>query len=114
MVSVEEPRLRDDDRRRFEQVFMPHMAAAYNLALWLLRDEHEAEDLVQEAFLRAWKSFAAFHGTDGRPWLLTIVRNGCYSRLRRTQVRGMETSFDEEVHGGAKSDQTPESLLLEK
>lgn len=110
----EEPRLQEDERRRFEQVFMPHMAAAYNLAAWLLRDEHEAEDLVQEAYLRALKSFAAFHGSDGRPWLLTIVRNSCYSRLRRRQVRGVEMRFDEEAHGVTDNAQNPEAVLVQK
>jgi len=106
--------LQEDDRRRFEQVFLPHIAAAYNLARWLLRDEHEAEDLVQEAYLRALKSFPTFHGADGRPWLLAIVRNGCYSRLRQKQSRGKEARFDEEVHAATDHAQNPESLLLEK
>jgi RNA polymerase sigma-70 factor (ECF subfamily) len=106
--------LQPDERRRFETAFMPHMAAAYNLARWLMRDEHEAEDMVQEAYLRALKSFAAFHGTDGRGWLLTIVRHSCYSRLRRMQVRGRVASFDEEIHGENADEATPESLLRQK
>jgi RNA polymerase sigma-70 factor, ECF subfamily len=113
--QIEEPCLQEEDNRRlFEQVFMPHMPAAYNLARWLLRDEHEAEDLVQEAYLRAWKSFAEFHGSDGRPWLLTIIRNSCYSRLRRKQVRGPEARFDEEVHIETANPENPESLLMQK
>ncbi len=59
----------------FEQTVLPHLDAAYNLARWLTRNDHDAEDLVQEAYLRAFKSFVGFHGTDGRGWLLTIVRN---------------------------------------
>ncbi|HZU35916.1 MAG TPA: sigma factor, partial [Gemmataceae bacterium] len=60
--------MREDERRKFEQAFLPHMAAAYNLARWLVRDAQEAEDMVQEAYLRALKSFAGFHGSDGRSW----------------------------------------------
>jgi len=59
---------------RFEAVVLPHLAAAYNLARWLTRNDHDAEDLVQEAYLRAFKSFEGFHGGDGRGWILAIVR----------------------------------------
>jgi RNA polymerase sigma-70 factor (ECF subfamily) len=106
--------LQEDDRRRFERVFVPHIAASYNLARWLLRDEHEAEDLVQEAYVRALKSFPTFHGADGRPWFLAIVRNCCFSRLRQKQARGKETRFDEELHGAADHAQNPESLVVDK
>jgi RNA polymerase sigma-70 factor (ECF subfamily) len=106
--------LQEDERRRFEQAFLPHMDAAYNLARWLMRDEQEAEDMLQEAYLRAVKSFAAFRGIEGRPWLLTIVRNSCYSRLRQLRGRGSATSFDEEIHGVPDNAPTPESSLLEQ
>src|SRR5262245_7728134 len=59
----------------FEAMMLPHMDAAYNLAKWLLRNEQDARDVVQEAYLRAFKSFSGFHGSNGRAWLLTIVRN---------------------------------------
>jgi RNA polymerase sigma-70 factor (ECF subfamily) len=103
-----------EQRRQFEQTFLPHMAAAYNLARWLMRDEHEAEDIVQEAYLRALKSFAGFHGTEGRAWLLTIVRNSCYSRLRRLRGRGVMAPFDEEIHGVAAAAPTPEAALVQQ
>jgi RNA polymerase sigma-70 factor (ECF subfamily) len=106
--------LQEDERRRFEQAFLPHMDAAYNLARWLMRDEQEAEDMLQQAYLRALKSFNAFHGTEGRPWLLTIVRNSCYSRLRQLRRRGLAASFDEEIHGVTDNVSTPESLFLQK
>ena len=83
----------------FEQHLLPHMDAAYNLARWLLRDPHDAEDAVQEACLRAYRAMDRFRGGDGRPWLLTIVRNVCYSQLRKN--RGEPEPFDEDAHGSA-------------
>ena len=76
-----------DERGRFEEALLPHLGAAYNLARWLTRDEHDAEDVVQEAYLRALKSFGGFHGGDGRAWLLAIVRNACYTWLQKKQMR---------------------------
>jgi RNA polymerase sigma-70 factor (ECF subfamily) len=78
---------------------LPHLDAAYNLARWLLRHEHDAEDAVQDAFLRAHQSFARFRGGDGRPWLLTIVRNVCYSRLRDQRRTAPAEPFDDDAHG---------------
>ncbi len=82
----------------FEEVMLPHLPSAYNLARWLLRNDHDAEDSVQEAYLKAFRVFERFHGDDGRAWVLTIVRHVCYDRLRRT--RGMEPPepFDEALH----------------
>src|SRR5260221_2363087 len=65
--------------RRFEQITAPHLSAAYNLARWLTRNPHDAEDVVQEAYLRALRYFDSFHGDDGKAWLLTIVRNTFYN-----------------------------------
>jgi RNA polymerase sigma-70 factor (ECF subfamily) len=81
----------------FEQHLLPHMDAAYNLARWLLRDPHDAEDAVQEACLRAFRAVGRFQGGNGRPWLLAIVRNVCYSQLRRSRPRS--EPFDDEAHG---------------
>src|SRR5256885_800371 len=67
----------------FEQAILPHMNAAYNLARWIVRDPGDAEDVVQESFIRAFRSFSKFHGDDGRAWLLAIVRNACLTWLRR-------------------------------
>ncbi len=108
------PWLREDEREKFEQAFLPHLPTAYNLARWLMRDEQEAEDMVQEAYLRALKSFAGFHGTDGRGWLLAIVRNTCYSRLRRQRAHGVGTPFVEEIHGATDGTTTPAALLMQK
>ena len=91
---------RDEGREPggFEQVFMPHLDAAYNLARWLLRNDHDAEDAVQEAFLRAYKAFPRFRGGEGKAWLMTIVRNVCFTMMKRAGSRGTEEPFDEEVH----------------
>jgi RNA polymerase sigma-70 factor, ECF subfamily len=86
----------------FEHLMLPHLDAAYNLARWLLRHEHDAEDAVQDACLRAHQAFGRFRGGDGRAWLLSIVRNVCYSRLR-TQRRGPAAeAFDDEAHGSTE------------
>jgi RNA polymerase sigma-70 factor (ECF subfamily) len=86
----------------FEETMLPHLPNAYNLARWLLRNEHDAEDSVQEAYLRAYKAFGQFRGGDGRAWLLTIVRNVCYSRLRKNKNINLHEEFDESVHGAAE------------
>src|ERR1700724_4509024 len=82
----------------FEEVMLPHLDAAHNLARWLLRNEQDAQDVVQEAYLRAFKSFAGFHGSNGRAWLLTIVRNTSYTLLKKNRTVDASTPFDEEIH----------------
>ncbi|MGA8144305.1 MAG: sigma-70 family RNA polymerase sigma factor [Candidatus Acidiferrales bacterium] len=83
---------------RFEQAVMPHLDAAYNLARWLVRNTHDAEDIVQEAYLRAFKFFDGFQGGDAKPWLLKIVRNTSYSFLERNRPAALAEEFDERVH----------------
>lgn len=87
-----------DNRVRFERTFLPHLDAAYNLARWLTRNPQDAEDVVQEAYLRAFTYFDGFHGEDGRAWLLTIVRTTCYTWLRKNRPAGRD-EFEEERHG---------------
>jgi RNA polymerase sigma-70 factor (ECF subfamily) len=89
-----------------------HLDAAYNLARWLVRNESDAEDLVQEAYLRAFSHFDSFRGGDGRSWLLTIVRNCFYDRLRKNGVHHYSV-FDESIHSGSQDFVTPETSLLE-
>jgi RNA polymerase sigma-70 factor (ECF subfamily) len=101
----------DTPRPLFERTVLPHLDAAFNLARWLTRNDHDAEDVVQEAYLRAFQFFGSFHGTDGRAWLLTIVRNTCYTWLQRNRVRVPEP-FDEESHSRADPAASPETLLL--
>jgi RNA polymerase sigma-70 factor (ECF subfamily) len=106
--------LQEADRGRFEQALLPHLGAAYTLARWLVRDDHDAADLVQEAYLRALKSFAGFHGGEGRAWLLAIVRNTCYTWLQHKRAREPATAFDEAIHGTAAETLNPETVLLRK
>jgi RNA polymerase sigma factor (sigma-70 family) len=98
----------------FDQVVLPHLDAAYNLARWLTRNGHDAEDVVQEAFLRALRFFSGFHGGNARAWLLAIVRNTCYDWLRRHRPSEMSASFDEEVHVAVDQAPTPEELLIKQ
>jgi RNA polymerase sigma-70 factor, ECF subfamily len=83
----------------FEEFMLPHIDAAYNLARWLLRDPHDAEDALQDACLRAYRSIERFRGEDGRAWLLTIVRNVCYSRMRQGRREPASDTFDDDQHG---------------
>jgi RNA polymerase sigma-70 factor (ECF subfamily) len=83
----------------FEQLMLPQLDAAYNLARWLLRDPHDAEDAVQDACLRAHRAFDQFRGGDGRAWFLAIVRNVCYSQLRQSRREPEAVAFADELHG---------------
>jgi RNA polymerase sigma-70 factor (ECF subfamily) len=75
-----------EHRRRFELLALPHLDAAYNLARWLTHDDHDAQDVVQEAFLRAMRYFSGFRGDNARPWVLQIVRNTCLSWLHENRT----------------------------
>jgi len=81
---------------RFERTILPHLDAAYNLARWLTRNERDAEDVAQESFLRAFQYFGGFRGGDGRVWLLKIVRNTCFSWLRRNRSAELSESLEPE------------------
>jgi RNA polymerase sigma-70 factor (ECF subfamily) len=96
---------------RFEDVVLPHLDAAYRLARWLIRNEHDAEDIVQEASLRALRYFQTFAGRNGRAWFLRIVRNTCWSWRAQT-ARTATDIFDEDQHKGAQLTCDPETLLL--
>jgi RNA polymerase sigma factor (sigma-70 family) len=101
-----------DQLARFEQAILPHLDAAYNLARWLTRNDHDAQDMVQEACLRAFKFFDGFHGVDARAWLLTIVRNTCYTWLEQNRRGQAMTSFDEEIHTVEEDTLNPSALAL--
>jgi RNA polymerase sigma factor (sigma-70 family) len=100
-----------DRLARFEQTVVPHLDAAYNLSRWLTRNDTDAQDVVQEAYLRAFKFFGSYKGGDSRAWLLTIVRNTCYTWLHQNRARELTTEFDEEVH--STESVNPETLLIE-
>ena len=100
MFGVEQHRDAGGNRGQpdFEQVFMPHLDAAYNLARWLLRNDQDAEDAVQEAYMRAYKAFAHFRGGDGKAWFMTIIRNVCYTMIKKLRSHETPEPFDEEIH----------------
>jgi len=95
----------------FEEAMLPHLDAAHNLAKWLLRNEQEAQDVVQEAYLRAFRSFGGFRGTNGRAWLLTIVRNTSYTLLKKSHAVDLTTPFDEEIHATGHESVSPATIL---
>jgi RNA polymerase sigma-70 factor (ECF subfamily) len=95
----------------FEALMLPHLNAAQNLAKWLLRNEQDAQDVVQEAYLRALKSFGGFHGSNGRAWLLTIVRNTSYTLMKKNRAVDLTTTFDEEKHATDHESVNPSALL---
>lgn len=105
---------------RFRRAALPHLSAAYNLARWLIRNDHDAEDVVQEAYLRAFRYFEGFHGEDARAWLLAIVRNATYTWLQQNREHLLSTPFEEECHSlddngslaaPGQTDTNPESIL---
>lgn len=87
-----------EKKQKFESVVAPHLAAAYNLARWLVNDPADAEDIVQEAFIRAFRFIDGFRGDSGRSWLLAIVRNTCYTWLQQNRAHHQNLSFDEAIH----------------
>ena len=99
-----------EDRERFEQLVLPYVDAAFNLARWLLRGRSDAEDVAQEALLRACRFFGGFHGGDARAWLLQIVRNTCYTWLEKNRPMDLSMEFDEELH--QQTSATPETLAI--
>jgi RNA polymerase sigma-70 factor, ECF subfamily len=95
----------------FEALMLPHLDAAHNLARWLLRNEQDAQDVVQEAYLRAFKSFDGFRGSNGRAWLLTIVRNTFYTFLKKNKSVDLTTPFDDEIHAIGHESASPATIL---
>lgn len=100
-----------DGPRDFEQEVLLHLDAAYNLARWLTRNDQDAEDVVQEAYMRALQSFAGFRGANVRPWLLRVVRNTCYTRLQVNPLEQPTTRLDEELFVPDPDAPNPEEAL---
>ncbi len=103
--------LQAQERNRFEQLVLPHLDSAVNLARWLLRHRADAEDVAQDAMLRAYRFFDQFRGSDARAWLLQIVRNSCYTWLEKNRPLELMTEFDEELH--VRPSANPESLAAQ-
>jgi RNA polymerase sigma-70 factor (ECF subfamily) len=99
-----------EDRVRFEQLVLPHVDAAFNLAHWLLRGRADAEDVAQEALLRACRYFRGFSGGDPRAWVLQIVRNTCYTWLEKNRPKELAVEFNETFH--QRNHATPERLAI--
>jgi len=94
------------------QELVVYLDAAYNLARWLMRDETDAEDVVQDAYVRAIRHYAGLRGGDGRAWFLAIVRNRCYDRLRQRGAEDAHADFDEAIHSLQVQAPNPETALL--
>ena len=107
----EEGAAQEHELASFEAMMLPCMDAAHNLARWLLRNEQDAQDVVQEAYLRAFRSFAGFRGSNGRAWLLTIVRNTAYTLLKKNRTADLTTAFDEEIHATGDESVSPATIL---
>lgn len=103
--------LEPQDRIRFEQLVLPHLNSAANLARWILRNRADSEDVVQEAMLRAYRFINRFHGGDARAWLLQIVRNTCYTWLEKNRLAELMMEFNEEVHQQPSAN--PETLAAQ-
>src|SRR5712692_6964039 len=97
----------------FEQAVLPHFDAAYNLARWLTRNDQDARDVVQEAYLRAFRFFPGFRGGDARAWLMKIVRNTCYTWLHANRPLQDATEFDENLFPPDSRAPNPEEVVLQ-
>jgi RNA polymerase sigma-70 factor (ECF subfamily) len=98
----------------FDETILPHLDAAHNLARWLVRGSDDAEDVVQEACLRAFRYFGSFRGGNARAWLLTIVRTTAFRWLENNRPLHPATAFDEEIHSDRSEALDPETVLLRR
>ncbi len=106
--------LESKTRRTQVLQLLNHLDAAYNLARWLTHNEQDAEDIVQDAYLRAIRHYEGFQGGEGRNWLLAIVRNRCYDSMRQKGTREQAMPFDEELHNVTQATLDPEASLLQQ
>jgi RNA polymerase sigma-70 factor (ECF subfamily) len=97
----------------FEQEVLPHLDAAYNLARWMTRNDQDAQDVVQEAYLRAFRFFSGFRGGDARAWLMKIVRNTCYTWLNANRPLQDAAEFDENFFPPDSRSPNPEEVVLQ-
>ena len=103
--------------KRFESLVLPHLNSAFNVARWLTHNDQDAQDVVQEAYLRAFRYFGGFRGEDARAWLLSIVRNTFYTWLQQNREHAADTTeFEEDMHSletaSAGRDDSPEATLI--
>jgi len=100
--------------QNFEQRVLPHLDAAYNLARWMMCNGQDAQDVAQEAYLRALRFFPGFRDGDARAWLLKIVRNTCYTWLHVNRPLREAAEFDEHSLSPASYAPNPENIVLQK
>jgi RNA polymerase sigma factor (sigma-70 family) len=100
--------------RTFEEVVLPHLDAAFNYARWLTKSEADAEDVVQDAYVRALRFFSSLRSDDARSWLLTIVRNTWYGRFPRATAANQTTVYDDMTHDRPDESLDPEALVLQQ
>jgi RNA polymerase sigma factor (sigma-70 family) len=104
---------KQDTLASFEHAVLPHLDAAYNLARWLTRNDTDAEDVVQESYLRAFRFFGGFRGEDGRAWLLGIVRNTSYTWMQRNRSPELNLPLDDEAYEAESNGLSPEAEVLQ-
>jgi RNA polymerase sigma factor (sigma-70 family) len=97
----------------FEEIILPHLNSAYNLARWLTRNEYDAQDVVQESYLRAFRFFDGYHGGEPKAWLLAVVRNTCHTWRRREKRDVTKVLFDEAAHTPDPDTPNAEERLVE-
>ena len=116
-IPAELEGMKDGDasaQSRYDAAILPHVPSAYNLARWLTRNDADAEDVVQEAALRAWRFFESFRGENARAWFLTIVRRTGMTWLSRRGAARNTDEFDETVHTDREDAPDPERLAIER
>jgi RNA polymerase sigma-70 factor, ECF subfamily len=101
-------------QRDFEELVVPHFDAAFNYARWLTRNDAEAQDVVQDAYVRALRFFSSLRGDDARAWLLTIVRNTWCSRFARQRAPGLPAVFDDRTDPRLDDNLDPEALMIQR
>jgi RNA polymerase sigma-70 factor, ECF subfamily len=104
----------DTQSTSFAEVILPHLDAAHNLARWLVRGSNDAEDVVQEACLRALRYFGTFRGGNARAWLLSIVRTTAFRSLHKNRAQHLATEFIEDIHSEECEALNPETVLLQR
>jgi RNA polymerase sigma factor (sigma-70 family) len=99
--------------RLFEEIILPHLNSAFNLARWMTRNDQDAQDVVQESYMRAFRFFDSYRGGDGKSWLLEVVRNTCFTFQRREMSKSMVVVFDEAAHTPSVNQPNAEEALVE-
>lgn len=105
----------EQTRARFEHLLLPLLTDAYNLARWLMKNQEDAEDMVQESYLKAFRFFGSFHeGGNSRAWFLRIVRNTCYTALEARKLKQKEVPIEEDENNGIEDPSPLPTAILDK